>query len=109
MTVGNLANVTSDSYTISGLSGDIYVVAHATVVGFPVEKAKTDLDLPRYTPPAISAGGVFYLTDGKTPHLSFPSTISGEPGARVVQEVGYLVFLTQCGRILACLSRPKFI
>ncbi len=32
-----LANVTSDSYTISGLSGDIYVVAHATVAGFPVE------------------------------------------------------------------------
>ncbi|UCC54331.1 MAG: hypothetical protein JSV68_10255, partial [Anaerolineaceae bacterium] len=32
-----LANVTSDSYTISGLSGDIYVVAHATVAGFPVD------------------------------------------------------------------------
>jgi len=32
-----LANVLSDSYTISGLSGDIYVVAHATVAGFPVE------------------------------------------------------------------------
>jgi hypothetical protein len=28
-----LANVTSDSYTISGLSGTIYVVAHATVTG----------------------------------------------------------------------------
>jgi hypothetical protein len=31
-----LDNVTSDSYTISGLSGDIYVVAHATVAGFPL-------------------------------------------------------------------------
>ena len=34
---GELANVTSDSYTVSGLSGDIYVVAHATVAGFPSE------------------------------------------------------------------------
>jgi len=33
---GELANVTSDSYTISGLSGEIYVVAHATVAGFPL-------------------------------------------------------------------------
>lgn len=32
-----LANVTSDSYTISGLSGNIYVVAHATVAGFPLD------------------------------------------------------------------------
>lgn len=31
-----LANVTSDSYTNSVLSGTIYVVAHATVAGFPV-------------------------------------------------------------------------
>jgi hypothetical protein len=29
-----LASVSSDSYTIGGLSGDIYVVAHATVDGF---------------------------------------------------------------------------
>lgn len=32
-----VANVTSDSYTISGLPGTIYVVAHATVAGFPVD------------------------------------------------------------------------
>lgn len=33
---GELANVTSDSYTITGLlEGNIYVVAHATVDGFP--------------------------------------------------------------------------
>jgi hypothetical protein len=32
-----LANVTSDSYTITGLSGEIYVVAHATVAGFPID------------------------------------------------------------------------
>jgi hypothetical protein len=31
---GELGNITSDSYTVSGLSGDIYVVAHATVAGF---------------------------------------------------------------------------
>lgn len=34
---GDLEYVTSDSYTITGLSGEIYVVAHATVYGFPVE------------------------------------------------------------------------
>jgi hypothetical protein len=33
----DLANVISDSYTSSGLSGDIYVVAHATVAGFPAQ------------------------------------------------------------------------
>ena len=31
-----LANVSSDSYTVT-VSGDIYVVAHATVAGFPSE------------------------------------------------------------------------
>jgi len=30
-----LANVVTDGYTITGLSGDVYVVAHATVAGFP--------------------------------------------------------------------------
>jgi hypothetical protein len=34
---GDLDDVTSNSYTITGLSGEIYVVAHATVYGFPVE------------------------------------------------------------------------
>ena len=34
---GDLENVASDTYTVSGLSGDIYVVAHATVAGFPSE------------------------------------------------------------------------
>ena len=33
---GELSNVTSDTFTVSGLSGDIYVVAHATVAGFPL-------------------------------------------------------------------------
>jgi len=32
-----LANVTSDTYTVSGLGGEIYVVAHATVAGFPTD------------------------------------------------------------------------
>ncbi|MGB3562281.1 MAG: hypothetical protein WBH85_02525 [Thermoanaerobaculia bacterium] len=35
---GDLENVASDTYTVSGLSGDIYVVAHATVAGFPPKK-----------------------------------------------------------------------
>lgn len=30
-----LNNVATDSYTITGLSGEVYVVAHATVAGFP--------------------------------------------------------------------------
>lgn len=36
---GELKGVTSDSYSISGLSGPIYVVAHATVSGFPLPAA----------------------------------------------------------------------
>jgi hypothetical protein len=31
---GDLASVSSDTYTVTGLSGDVYVVAHATVGGF---------------------------------------------------------------------------
>jgi hypothetical protein len=31
-----LKNVTTQTFTVTGLSGDIYVVAHATVAGFPL-------------------------------------------------------------------------
>jgi hypothetical protein len=35
---GELMNVQSDHYTISGLEDEIYVVAHATVAGFPSDE-----------------------------------------------------------------------